>query len=236
MYEDLRKMKVNLQIYKNKFLAAVVSPTSGDGKSSIVWGIANVFADHGYKVAIVDLNFRHPEISEKLGLPQEKCISNLLSGVKTIEDIEMKIKENISLFGTHRENIIWDSDIFASKAFLSFIVSLKDRFDFVFADTSPLFVVPDSIMMLKYFDIVLAVYDLQSTSKRTFKKFIGVLKECGSKSIRCVVNKIPREYGLYYYYYKNNQKQKKYYRRYSEKKYYIREKSSGEAAEKAEPS
>ncbi len=56
----------------------VTSPTSGEGKTEIAVGLAQVFAQTGRRVLLIDANFHHPRIAERFNLSKASGLVGLL--------------------------------------------------------------------------------------------------------------------------------------------------------------
>ncbi|WP_228037062.1 GumC family protein [Cuspidothrix issatschenkoi] len=66
---------------------AIISPTSGDGKSTIAFYLAQTAAAMGKRVLLVDGNLRNPHIHKMLNLPNTVGLSNLIAEGLNLENV-----------------------------------------------------------------------------------------------------------------------------------------------------
>jgi uncharacterized protein involved in exopolysaccharide biosynthesis len=219
--ESMRGIRVALQIRNGKrFSVLFTSSTDNEGKTFISLNLALSFQGTGLKVALLDLNLSHPVMSETVGLPEEKSLFDIIAveqePSRVIEKAGFEFRENIFVFGSRSG--FFSPDILSSPAFENFLKELSERFDVVIADSSPVLILPDVLPIVGKFDMVLIVFDITSTGRKTLKHLIETLKGAGAKDIKLVVNKLSREFApelpiaknnyYYYYYYRNNRKEK----------------------------
>jgi Mrp family chromosome partitioning ATPase len=212
--EAIRSIRIMLNIIKgNKLSVLIVSCEDGEGKTFFSNLISHSFSEAGLKTALLDFNLRHPALSQFFGLPEDKSFIRVISENSEIQRVcelaEFKINNNLSLFGISEEFNL-NPDVFLSRVSVDFISCLKDKFDVLVADSSPLLVVSDALPIVNSFDLVIVIYDIGMVGRKKLRFLIDKLKEGGAKDIRLVVNKatyesapdiLSRSNRYYYYYY-----------------------------------
>ena len=212
LYEEIRAMRINLQIYKGKKIKVlVVSSLQNEGKTFIAINLGLSFKEVEEKTLLLDLNLRHPALSSFLGVPEDKNFIFALSGDKNIDDVIHESSYGVKVVGIPFKYPV-QPDILMSERFAEFVEKLGEKFDVIIADSSPL-IVADILPSVKQFDVVLVVYDIKNTPKKVLRNTIELLRTSGAKDIKIVVNKLTREFApdllnhrySYYYnkYYKN---------------------------------
>ncbi|MFZ8801970.1 MAG: GumC family protein [Candidatus Calescibacterium sp.] len=217
--EAIRSIRIMLNIIKgNKLSVLIVSCEEGEGKTFFSNLISHSFSEAGLKTALLDFNLRHPALSQFFGLPEDKSLIRVISENSEIQRVcelaEFKINNNLSLFGISEEFNL-NPDVFLSRISIDFISCLKDKFDVLVADSSPLLVVSDALPIVNSFDVVIVIYDIGMVGRKKLRFLIDRLKEGGAKDIRLVVNKatyesapdiLSRSNRYYYYYYYSKSK------------------------------
>jgi polysaccharide biosynthesis transport protein len=215
-------------IYGDKLKILITSCEDGEGKTFLSSLLSRTFGSAGLRTAIIDLNLRHPSLSEIFNLPKEKSFTKLIlengdlgSDIfeRLVEFSEFKIENNLSLFGAKEEegDLNFKSDIFFQNIFPGFFEKLSEKFDVVIADSPPALIVSDIFPIISSFDVVLVVYDMGKVGRKRLNLLLDMLKTGRARDIKLVVNKVTREFApdltpksyYYYYYYRSGKKGKK---------------------------
>jgi uncharacterized protein involved in exopolysaccharide biosynthesis len=230
--ENVKMIRNMLRIiYGNRLKILITSCEDGEGKTFLSSLLSRTFGSAGLKTAIIDLNFRHPSLSEIFNLPKEKSFTKLIlsdadllsNGLeRLIELSEFKVDDNLSLFGVAEEEeeeevLNFKLDIFFQNIFPGILEKLSKKFDVVIADSPPALIVSDIFPIISSFDVVLVVYDMGKVGRKRLNLLLDMLKTGGARDIKLVVNKVTREFApdltpksyYYYYYYRSEKKGKK---------------------------
>jgi uncharacterized protein involved in exopolysaccharide biosynthesis/Mrp family chromosome partitioning ATPase len=227
--ENVKMIRNMLRIiYGDRLKILITSCEDGEGKTFLSSLLSRAFESIGSRTAIVDLNLRHPSLSEIFNLPKEKSFTKLIlengdlgSDIfeRLVEFSEFKIENNLSLFGAKEEegDLNFKSDIFFQNIFPGFLEKLSKKFDVVIADSPPALIVSDIFPIISSFDVVLVVYDMGKVGRKRLNLLLDMLKTGGARDIKLVVNKVTREFApdltpksyYYYYYYRSEKKGKK---------------------------
>jgi succinoglycan biosynthesis transport protein ExoP len=228
--ENVKMIRNMLRIiYGDKLKILVTSCEDGEGKTFLSFLLSRAFGSAGLKTAIIDLNLRHPSLSEIFNLPKEKSFTKLIlsdadllsNGLeRLIELSEFKVDDNLSLFGAKEEEgevLNFKLDIFFQNIFPRLLEKLSKKFDVVIADSPPALIVSDIFPIISSFDVILVVYDMGKVGRKRLNLLLDMLKTGGARDIKLVVNKVTREFApdlipksyYYYYYYRSGKKGKK---------------------------
>ena len=177
--EQFRSLRTNLTfmgLNETQKTLLVTSSISGEGKSFVALNLAMSLTLNGKKVALMEMDLRKPKLSKYLGIPRDPGISNYLIGKATINDI---IKE------TPYENLYIVSagpippnptELIAGKKFKEMMELLKEQFDFVIIDSTPIGLVTDSQLLASYAETTVYIVRHDLTPK-VFLRLIDDLKE-----------------------------------------------------------
>lgn len=204
--EALRIVRTNLQfsaVDEKLKTILVTSSVPGEGKSFISSNLAITFAQNNSKVLLVDCDMRKGRLHKIFNINNEKGLSNLL-----IDDINTDVKqyinktniENLSLItmGTVPPN---PSELLASAKNKVVIQMLKNKFDYIIFDGTPVTGLTDSLIMASLVDkvvIVSAIGDINvEILENTKQALINVNANIGG----VIANKTPLVNSNYYGYY-----------------------------------
>jgi uncharacterized protein involved in exopolysaccharide biosynthesis/Mrp family chromosome partitioning ATPase len=225
--ENVKMIRNMLRIiYGDRLKILITSCEDGEGKTFLSSLLSRTFGSAGLKTAIIDLNLRHPSLSEIFNLPKEKSFTKLIlsdadflsDGLeRLIELSEFKADDNLSLFGSKEEEgevLNFKLDIFFQNIFPGILEKLSKKFDVVIADSPPALIVSDIFPIISSFDVVLVVYDIGKVGRKRLNLLLDMLKTGGARDIKLVVNKVTREFApdltpksyYYYYYYRSGKK------------------------------
>jgi uncharacterized protein involved in exopolysaccharide biosynthesis/Mrp family chromosome partitioning ATPase len=226
--ENVKMIRNMLRIiYGNRLKILITSCEDGEGKTFLSSLLSRTFGSAGLKTVIIDLNLRHPSLSEIFNLPKEKSLTKLIlsdadllsnGSERLIELSEFKVDDNLSLFGSKEEEVLnFKLDIFFQNIFPGILEKLSKKFDVVIADSPPALIVSDIFPIISSFDVVLVVYDMGKVVRKRLNLLLDMLKTGGARDIKLVVNKVTREFApdlisksyYYYYYYRSGKKGKK---------------------------
>ncbi len=194
--ESLRSMRTRIEFIvqkKEKITLCVTSAESGDGKTFLCTNMAAMFAMTGKKTILVDLDIRKPNVHEKLGLPNGLGVTNYLIGDCSLDDIILKdtpFDFDVMRAGTVPPN---PGELIHSDELTQMIKTLKERYDFVVIDTSPIGQVPDAYNLIDLADTTLFVIRCLQTSKALVKQTLEQLNIDHSGKVNLVLSDMPTE-------------------------------------------
>lgn len=158
--EQFRQLRAAIGLYgkiKSKRKILITSSISGEGKSFVCANLALSLALAGKKVVLLDMDIRNPRSSEIFGLTESKGVSEFLE--LDIEPFEI-IKQTAfdQLFVVPSGNTAMNStELLLGGKLDSLFEYLKERFDYIIADTAPVDPVTDAYVLSDYFDTTLYV-------------------------------------------------------------------------------
>lgn len=198
--ESFRNMRVRIGYMaqrEDKITVLVTSTEPADGKTFIATNIASVYQLTGKRVIIVDLDLRRPSVSKTLQLDAHKGISNYLIGQVSLEDIIITHPDygfDVIPAGTLPPN---PSELIKTDKTRQVLELLKERYDYVIVDCSPVGLVSDAYILSEIVDTTLFVVRRAKTSKSFFKSVINQLKYDGVENIALVFNDVKGREGYY---------------------------------------
>ncbi len=176
--ESFRTIRSNLDFFnlKNKGSLIVVSSTvSGEGKTFVAINLAGTLAMRGKKVVIIDLDLRKPKIHHSLNVENKQGMSRVLSGHLSLKDVINKSEIETLDYITADVIPPNPSELIVSQTMDDVLDELKEIYDYIIIDTSPIGLVADSVHLFKKASI--PIYVLKANySKRRFLHNIDYLQ------------------------------------------------------------
>lgn len=177
---------------------AIISPTSGDGKSTIAFYLAQTAAAMGKRVLLVDGNLRNPHIHKMLNLPNTVGLSNLIAEGLNLEnviynnsknddtknnDIEKNVSQYIGLFSLENNLSILTTGpippnptiLLSSPQMQDITAQFKRNFDLIIYDTSSLLEFADTSLLMRYIDASILAIRIGKTNRSILAKVLEQL-------------------------------------------------------------
>jgi capsular exopolysaccharide synthesis family protein len=203
--EAFRKLRTNL-----RFLAVdnpprtivVASSMAAEGKSTTAVNLALALAEAEHNVVIVDGDLRRPKLDKNLGLVGTVGLSTVLAGSASLDEVIQTTKfPGLSALtsGTIPPN---PSELLGSMAAKKIIDELRERFDYVIIDSSPLVAVTDAAILAANADGVLLMVRFAGTKRDHLAHAVKSLQDVGAHLLGAVFTMTsPRGGGSYSYSY-----------------------------------
>ncbi len=132
---------------ENKQVLLITSVAENEGKSTLAANLAIAFAQHGHRVALVDMDLRKPSL-HKLLSKSDRCLD--LESYLGREDWE-DTSDNLFVFTS--DNIKRNAgQLLHDPQLDNFLQQLRKKMDVVILDSAPYTAVADTGMLLKYAD------------------------------------------------------------------------------------
>ena len=196
--EMLRAIRTRMEFVlkrKEKMVICISSTESGDGKTFLATNFAALYAMTGKKTLLMDLDLRKPNIHTKLGLESGNGLSNYLIGDCELEDA--MIRNTPFGFDFLRAGTIPPNpgELVHSDKLTAMMNDLREQYDFIVIDTSPIGLVPDAYAVIEQSDLCLFVIRCMQTNKSFCKQTLEQMKEVveNPEKIQIILSDIPTE-------------------------------------------
>jgi capsular exopolysaccharide synthesis family protein len=133
----------------------ISSAVGGEGKTSLASYLATSLARSGLSTLLIDADLRSPAIHRLFDLPQAAGLSELLRGeallTKVIGETAVEGLKVLTAGQCDRRTI----RVLAQGGLGPFLAEIKEQFDFVIVDSSPILPVADALIVAQQVDAVL---------------------------------------------------------------------------------
>lgn len=194
--EMLRSIRTRIEFIVKKKVGisvCVTSTESGDGKTFLSSNLAALYAMSGKKTILLDVDIRKPNLHIKLGLDSGMGISNYLIGDCTLDDIILKdvpFDFDFVRAGTVPPN---PGELLHSDKMTEMLEILRERYDYIVIDSSPIGQVPDAYSLIEQTDTTLFVIRCLQTSKSFCRQTLEQLAVDHKEKIHLILSDIPTE-------------------------------------------
>jgi len=200
--ESFRLVRSKMQFFTKDAKAPIILVTSSmpeDGKTFAAINIASVYSLLKKKTVLVGFDLRKPKIFQDFGLSNEKGVSTWLIGQDKMQDIIQNTRfENLSVIsaGPIPPN---PSELTALGKTEELFSYLRERYDYIIVDTSPIGLVSDTYYLASMADTVLLVVRPGRTLKELFDRTLMEIRSSNTKGVGLLVNDIQSGSGHYGY-------------------------------------
>lgn len=187
----------------------LTSAVSGEGKTFVSLNLAMTYALTGKRVVVLGLDIRRPVLAHLVGLRNSRGITTYLSEQE--DDINSLIfptsnSENLFVMpaGPVPPN---PNELLLSKRMDTLIAYLRQHFDYIIMDTSPIGIISDTYILIPQSDIQLYVTRASYSTKRSLRVLHNAINNGRLKHPYIVLNNVNmtssaysyRHYGYYGY-------------------------------------
>ena len=201
--ESFRKLRTNLQflaVDNPPRVIVVTSSVPNEGKSTTAINIALALAEAEYNVVLVDADMRRPMVHRYLDLIGPVGFSTVLSGGASLSEALQKTRFpglTVLTAGTVPPN---PSELLASQAAKTLLSDMREQFDYVIVDSSPLLAVTDAAILATGVDGVLLVARHGQIKRDQLTHAVANLADVGVAPIGSVFTMMPTRGGSSYSY------------------------------------
>jgi capsular exopolysaccharide synthesis family protein len=180
-----------------------------EGKTSTATSLVRRAALLGDKALLIDCDFRNPRATQELGLSHSPGLAEVVAGEARLEDaLQFDEVSGASVLSCGRSEIN-PIALIGSEGFRSLLEKLKQRFDFIIIDSSPILAVAEPQILARAVDQTVVVVRWGKTPRKVAATAISQLQEYGARVSGATLAQVDvtkqRYYGYGEYGYYTNQ-------------------------------
>ncbi|ORA68896.1 protein tyrosine kinase [Mycolicibacterium elephantis] len=192
--EAFRKLRTNLQflaVDNPPRVMVVTSSMPNEGKSTTAINIALALAEAEHNVVVVDGDLRRPRLHMYLDLVGSVGLSTVLAGQTTVDDALQKTR--FSRLSSLTSGVLPPnpSEVLGSAAAKKVLDDLREKFDYVVVDSSPLLAVTDAAVLAAAADGVLIIARFGETKREQLTQAVRHLHDVGAHLLGSVLTMTP---------------------------------------------
>lgn len=189
--ETYRAARANLEfLRRNRRLQVIMltSPMSGDGKTTTSSNLAISLAHAGRKVLLIDADLRRPSLDKIHDVRRETGLVHLLRDLMPIPRVIQKTAvENLHVIASGPV-VANPAELLASSRFAEVLDELREMYDLILVDTSPLLAVADALVIGASVDGTLLVVKPMTLKRNEAGQTAELLGALGTPFLGTIIN------------------------------------------------
>ena len=187
-------LRLNLQLMgprSGSQVVAVTSPVAGDGKTTVVGGLARSLASSGEEVVVVDLDLRNPMLHSYFDVPREPgrgALDALLESESADDYAQLTSQPRLRVLPAALHPVL-PSALLGSGRLENLLEQLRKGADYVLLDTPPVSAVADASAIATAADGVILVIDLSRTHRNELLVAAEQLHNARARTFGVVLNR-----------------------------------------------
>jgi polysaccharide biosynthesis transport protein len=178
----------------------ITSAIPGEGKSTVAANLARTLALGGASVVLVDGDMRKGKLHDLMGLPQQPGLAEALSAPGELDKvIQTNCLPNLS-FIARGSAPGHSGDLLLASRLDELLTQLRDRFDYVLIDSSPVFAADDASTLAPMVDGTLFVVRSRFSRAGAVREAIELLYQRNARVLGVIFNQANASSRSYYYY------------------------------------
>jgi capsular exopolysaccharide synthesis family protein len=178
----------------------ITSAVPAEGKTTVAWNLAKVFATGGSRVLLIDADLRKPRIHRLISAKNVRGLTSVVLGERGLDEVIHHQADlpnlDVVTSGPLPPN---PPELFGKHTFLRLLSSARERYDWVILDTPPATSVTDPVMAARTVDMVLLVIQYAEARRQLQREAIRLMSRTGVRIAGAVLNKADLERDHYYY-------------------------------------
>lgn len=178
----------------------VVSPSVGEGKTTVAVNLAAVLAEHG-RTCLIDADLRRPMTARTFRVASHQGLSNVLTGSVPLEKVLVPLEAVTNLLllpvGPIPPN---PGELVASEQMQEIVRRLREQFDYVVIDSPPVIPFADARALSPLTDGVVVVGRFGVTTRQAILRTREILAEAHAPILGVVLNGVDVTSPDYHYY------------------------------------
>jgi succinoglycan biosynthesis transport protein ExoP len=193
--EALRALKLALDLnglVRTSNIVGFTSSLPNEGKSTIAGALAQLVSLSGARCLLVDGDLRNPTLSRQLAGGAQAGLLEVLSGKIALQEVVWKDNATNMNFlpMVARSRLTNTSDILASGAVQKFFAKLRDSYDYIIVDCSPISPVVDVRATARWVDAYVYIIEWGVTKPDLVQYALKSAPELREKILGVVLNKV----------------------------------------------
>ncbi len=201
--EDYQKLATKLEyMKKNRGIStvAITSVAENEGKSTVSANLALALSGRGFRVALLDFDFKKPSMYKIFDFHNEieNEFADVLSNKVALKDFSFfRPKKSKLIIAFNKKSRADSSEILNSEVIESCISSLRRKTDFIIIDTPPMSASSDAVALSNYVDTTMLIVRTDCVPVRDINDAILTISDNGGNLEGCILNDVYKPFTLF---------------------------------------
>ncbi len=169
----------------------VSSALPQEGKSVLAAGLAANTAATGWRVLLIECDFRRPSVARQFQIPSSPGLSEVLIGGTLGEDTsavhEVSPRLHVIPAGTGTGD---PQELLASNRMAQLLAAVRKQYDLVILDTPPVIPVYDGLVLAQHADATLMIVQWEKTPRTVVQDAIRLLRNSQAHFLGAVLTRV----------------------------------------------
>ncbi len=212
--EAYRILRTNIEFNRQSPVANCITVTSGgagEGKSTTLCNLANICAQGGYSVLLIDADLRRPRMHTLFDVSNAVGLTNFLTTNVQLEEVVVRTPVENLYFLPSGMLPADSAGVLNSQRMTDLIADAKSRFDIVLIDSPPILGVSDASVLANVADLTMIVVQHRKLPRHMLLRVKQTVENVGGTVLGVVLNNVDvssdsqyQYYTSYYTYYSPN--------------------------------
>lgn len=181
-------------------ITLIVSPSPGDGKTSLAANLAAAMAENGQRTALVNTDFRRPRLASALGAEAMTPLPFMLDDLPNLDVKSLLNKTDRSRLVVMDLSTIEGSAGELVRATTEKLPQLAEVADSIVIDTSPVGATAEVLELVPYADVIVVVARVGGTQIAAAQRTMAILRDLATVPMILILSGIKMEKAQYYEY------------------------------------
>jgi succinoglycan biosynthesis transport protein ExoP len=190
--EAVRAVRIHLQrsnLDRAQKVLLITSSLPGEGKSTVAKLLAASGAMAGQKTVLIDCDLHHRRLSKAIAKERPGLVE-VLNGKAQIEDVTIEDPTTETFMIPAGSNVGNPADLLISSRMHEVIGQLRENYDLVVLDTSPLLAVVDGLALATMVDKILVIVEWSRTPRASVSEAFKALRPEAHRVAGVVLNRV----------------------------------------------
>ncbi|OCC15636.1 Tyrosine-protein kinase Wzc [Dissulfuribacter thermophilus] len=178
----------------------ISSAVEGEGKTALVVNLATTLSEANRSVLAIDCDLRKPRLHKAFNLVNDKGLSSYLVGEAGEQDVIVNLSEpkiDVMTSGPIPPN---PAELLASNRMEELVTRMKDKYDFVLFDSSPILSATDSQILSRLAEGTILVIRAGETTFEQLQGALRLFRSVNANILGIVLNGVDLGKNEQYYY------------------------------------